>query len=55
MKNKFYKGVVPALATPLHKDETIDEEGLSKIRRGLFRGYSWRIQAISSSTAEIIS
>ena len=31
MKNKFYKGVVPALATPLHKNETIDEEGLSKL------------------------
>jgi dihydrodipicolinate synthase/N-acetylneuraminate lyase len=31
MKNKFYKGVVPALSTPLHKDETIDEEGLSRL------------------------
>ena len=31
MKTKSYKGVIPALATPLHKDETIDEEGLSRL------------------------
>lgn len=28
---KSYRGVIPALTTPLHKDETIDEEGLSKL------------------------
>jgi len=31
MREKSYKGVIPALATPLHKDETIDEGGLSRL------------------------